>query len=335
MSTSSAPAPSPQRFITAVEGFQKTAIVKAGVELGVFTAIAEGHRTIGALSKHCKASERGLRILCDVLCVQEFLTKQGDEYGLTPDSAAFLDSRSPDYIGIVTEFLLAPAVVEGFSKLTDAVRKGGTAVADAGTVAPDHPAWVGFARGMAPFMADAAKALPKLVDPDAKRPLKILDLAAGHGLYGIEFLKHHPQSKVVALDWAAVVAVASENARRYGVADRHSTIAGSAFDADWGTDYDVVLNTNFIHHFDAETNERLMRKVHAALVDGGRAVTVDFFPPENRISPSGYFSIIMLATTPKGDTYTFGQFEQICRRAGFEKNELHPFVDEEVVISTK
>ncbi len=73
---------------------------------------------------------------------------------------------------------------------------------DGGTVAPENPIWVKFARGMAPMMALPAQLTAKLVDPAADRKLKILDIAAGHGLYGIAFAKNNPQASVVALDWA-------------------------------------------------------------------------------------------------------------------------------------
>jgi hypothetical protein len=38
---------------------------------------------------------------------------------------------------------------------------------------------------MAPMMAMPAQLLADLVDPKADRKLKILDIAAGHGLYGL------------------------------------------------------------------------------------------------------------------------------------------------------
>ena len=40
-----------------------------------------------------------------------------------------------------------------FDRLTDAVRRGGTALEEKGTVTPDHPVWINFARAMAPLMA--------------------------------------------------------------------------------------------------------------------------------------------------------------------------------------
>ena len=156
--------------------------------------------------------------------------------------------------------------------------------------------------------------------------MKILDIAAGHGLYGLAFATKNQQVEVTALDWAAVVEVAKENAAKAGVSDRYSTIPGSAFDVDLGTGYDLVLLTNFLHHFDPPTCEALLRKVHAALADGGRAITLEFVPNDDRVTPpeSAGFSMMMLASTPSGDAYTFAELERMCANAGFSKSTVHP-----------
>jgi len=169
--------------------------------------------------------------------------------------------------------------------------------------------------------------------------LKILDIAAGHGLYGLAFATKNPQAEITALDWAAVVEVAKENAAKAGVADRYKTIPGSAFDVDFGTGYDLVLITNFLHHFDPPTNEILLRKVHASLADGGRAVTLEFVPNDDRVTPpeAATFSMMMLTSTPSGDAYTFAELEKMAANAGFSKSTVHPLPPsiQTVVISEK
>src|SRR6185312_11424092 len=143
-------------------------------------------------------------------------------------------------------------------------------------------------------------------------PVRVLDIAAGHGLFGIEVAKQNPQARIIALDWAAVLEVAKANAQRAGVVDRYETLPGSAFDVDFGGPYDIVLLTNFLHHFDPATCVGLLKKVHAAL---------EFVPNEDRVSPpmQAAFSLIMLATTPSGDAYTFPELEAMYRKAGFER----------------
>jgi ubiquinone/menaquinone biosynthesis C-methylase UbiE len=339
MSTSAAQQPSPQLFFQTINAHQRTEALKTAIELEVFTAIGEGNATAAEIAKRCQASEKGIRVLCDYLTIMEMLTKQGDRYALTLDSSVFLDKRSPAYLGSATEFLCSPMLTQGFRQMTEAVRKGGTAIDDEGTIGPDHPIWVKFARGMAGLMSMPAQLMAKLVDPNADRKLRILDIAAGHGLFGIAFATQNKQVEVTALDWKAVLEVAKENAEKAGVAERYSTIEGSAFDVEFGSGYDLVLVTNFLHHFDPPTCEKLLKKVHAALADGGRAVTLEFVPNDDRVTPPEVagFSLVMLVGTPSGDAYTFRELEQMFANAGFSGSTLHqlPPTFQQVVISEK
>jgi ubiquinone/menaquinone biosynthesis C-methylase UbiE len=339
MSSSAAQQPSPQLFFQTINAHQRTEALKAAIELEVFTAIGEGNTTAADIAKRCQTSEKGMRILCDYLTIMEMLTKQDNQYALTLDSSVFLDKRSPAYMGGATEFLCSPMLVDGAKYMADAVRKGGTAMPDDGTIGPENPVWVKFARAMAPLMALPAQLMAQLVDPNADRKLRILDIAAGHGMFGIAFATNNPQAEITALDWKAVVAVAKENAEKAGVSDRYQTIDGSAFEVDFGTGYDLVLLTNFLHHFDQPTCEALARKVRGALADGGRAVTLEFVPNDDRVTPpdAAGFSMMMLTTTPSGDAYTFSELEQMFANAGYSRSTLHalPPTIEHVVISEK
>jgi 2-polyprenyl-3-methyl-5-hydroxy-6-metoxy-1,4-benzoquinol methylase len=331
--------PSPELFFQTVNSYQRTAAVKAAIELDVFGAIGEGHATADKIAASRDLSERGARILCDFLVINGLLTKEGGRYALTQDSAFFLDRRSPAYMGGTLEFLLSPMLVSNFEDLAAVVRNGGTANPEGGTVSPENPVWVKFARAMAPMAAMPSQVIAGMFGDLAGRAIKVLDIAAGHGLYGIAFARQFPEAEVYALDWPAVLEVAKENARAAGVAERHHTIEGSAFDADFGDGYDVVLLTNFLHHFDPPTCETLMRKVRAALKDGGMALTLEFVPDADRVTPpvSAAFSLMMLASTPSGDAYTYAELERICSDAGFARTEPRdiPASPQKLVVSYK
>ncbi|HET6573542.1 MAG TPA: methyltransferase [Fimbriiglobus sp.] len=333
------PGPSPALFMDTVNAYQRTEALRSAIELDLFSAVAAGRRTAAEIADACRASPRGVRILADYLTIIGFLRKAGDRYDLTPDAAAFLDRASPAYLGSAAEFLLVPEIRDCFRQLTAAVRRGGTAVSGEGTVSPDNPVWVTFARSMAPLMRLPAELLAGLVGGDRGGPLRVLDVAAGHGMFGVTIARHYPKAHVTALDWASVLAVAAENARLAGVADRHTLLPGSAFEVGWGGPYDVVLLTNFLHHFDAPTCERLAGKAYAALAPGGRALTLEFVPDADRISPpaTATFALTMLASTAGGDAYTFAEYERIFAAAGFARSEFHPLppTTQQVVVSHK
>ena len=334
-------APEPGRIFEIIHAYQSSAAMKGALELGLFTALGGESRTAASLAQAVGASERGVRILCDFLVIGELLQKQGDTYRSSPDAAMFLDEGSPAYVGSVGRFMLDSDVFHSFSDIAGVVRKGGTLLDGRGTVEPDNPLWVDFARSMVPLMMPACDFIGELATRDVPQdePLKVLDVAAGHGIFGIGIATRHPRAEVVALDWSAVLDVATENAERAGVADRCSRLVGNAFDVDFGTDFDIVLLTNFLHHYDIPTCTKLLRKVHGALKEGGRAITLEFVPNEDRITPpeQASFALVMLATTASGDAYTFKQLGAMAADAGFAKSELHRLEGppQSVVLSTK
>ncbi|HWZ99581.1 MAG TPA: class I SAM-dependent methyltransferase [Candidatus Dormibacteraeota bacterium] len=314
--------PTPERFFSAVNAHQQTEAMKAAIELEVFTAIAEGKRTAFAIAERCKAAERGVRILCDFLAIHGFLTKESQRYGLAADSAAFLNKHSPAYLGGAIDFMLTGRIRKGHELMTDAVRLGGTALGQ-GTLVADNPDWVEFARAMMPLMSFPAEVMATELAKGGESK-KVLDVAASHGVFGIAVARHNPAAEIYASDWGNVLAVAKENAAAAGIAGRHHLIPGDAFETEFGTGYDLVLITNFLHHFDIPTCTRFLKKVHAALAPGGRAAIVDLVPNDDRISPptAAAFSLMMLTTTPTGDAYTLKEYEAMAKDAGFARTEL-------------
>jgi SAM-dependent methyltransferase len=306
-------------------GYQRTAALKAAVELDVFTEIAAGVVTVDELAARCGAAPRGLRPLLNHLVMDGFLIRVGEGYGLSATAAAFLDRSSPGYLGSALAFLASPMIVEGFTRLTDAVRRGGTAVPYDGTLAPEHEVWVEFARGMAPLASLSAILLANVLDVEHAPAWKVLDIAAGHGMFGITLARLNPRVEVTALDWKNVLAVAAEHAKAAGVSGRFHMLAGSAFDVPFGTGYNLVLLPNILHHFDPQACAQLLAKAGAALAPGGRLVIVEFVPDDDRTGPPDAvrFGLVMLAGTPSGDAYTFSEYQTMLRSTGYRRVTLH------------
>ena len=331
--------PTPEHIFNILSAYQQSAALKAAIDLDIFTAIGEGANTAAALAAKIGAAERGVRILCDYLTIHGLLTKEDGRYALTQESALFLDRRSPACLATMAEFMGSEFNKKNFGALAAAVRKGGTASGEGDNTKPKDEVWVTYARSMGTLAIPPAEFIAQLIRAGEGKACRVLDIAAGHGMYGITVARRNPNAKIVALDWPSVLEVAQENAQKFGVADRYSTRAGSAFEADLGQGYDFVLLTNIFHHFDKPTCEKLMRRAHAALNAGGRAITVEFVPNENRVSPptSAGFSLVMLAGTDAGDAYTLSEYEKMFGNAGFVKTTLHqaPDMPQQVLVSEK
>jgi predicted nicotinamide N-methyase len=314
--------------------YQRSAALKSAIDLEVFTAIDEGAQTTSAIAKRCGASERGTRILCDYLSTLGLLSKSGSTYQLVPESAAFLSKRSATYLGTTARFLLRPELKGNFDDLTETVRRGHLPSESNNTVADENPIWVEFARAMMPLMMPAAHGIADLLAVSSAGALKVLDIAAGHGLFGITIAQRNPRAEIVAVDWKPVLAVAEEHARAAQVQDRYHLLPGDAFKTEFGTGYDVALVTNFLHHFDESTCTTFLRKVHAALKAGGRVAVLEFVPNPDRVSPPipARFSLTMLAGTPSGDAHTFAELRGQLEGAGFSNISAHALPTPETIL---
>ena len=297
--------PSPDRIMEMLNGFQGSAMLKAGIELGLFTQIGAGTGSVVALADRCQATAHGIEALCDALTVMGLLRKSGSTYRLWSDVASV-------------------------------VRRGGPV--GLANVAPEAPIWIEFAKGMGAFAGFTAKMMADLIVKDGA-PAKVLDIAAGHGLFGIEIANAAPGAHIVAQDWQQVLEVARDNAAAAGVADRWSALPGSAFDVALGDGYDVVLLTNFLHHFDFETCVSMLSRCFDALAPGGRVVTLEFVPNDDGVSPpqAAMFSMVMLVSTPHGKAYRFSELAAMHEAAGLVDCELFelPPTPQRLVVARK
>jgi 2-polyprenyl-3-methyl-5-hydroxy-6-metoxy-1,4-benzoquinol methylase len=305
--------------------FEQTAALCAAIGLGLFSAIAQGSQTVEALSVACGAASRGVRILSDILVVHGLLTKEDGLYGLTPEAAAFLDAAQPTYIGGAAQFLASPEKIAlYFDDPVGWARRGGPR--DRANTTPESRVWVDFARGMAAFMRPVAESLAETLSASGPPAMRVLDVAAGHGLFGVEIALRRPDAHITALDWAAVLEVALETARAAGVEDRFSTRPGSAFDTDLGGPYDLILVPNFLHHFDPQTCVAFLENVAASLAAGGAAAIVEYTPDATRVAPPvpALFALSMLTGTPSGDAYTAEELAQMCHQADLQDVAIAP-----------
>jgi 2-polyprenyl-3-methyl-5-hydroxy-6-metoxy-1,4-benzoquinol methylase len=333
--------PNPGIIFETFNMYQRSAALKAAIELDLFTEIAKGNHSVGTIATAIGASSanngRAVRILCDFLTIMGLLSKEGENYSLSVEARLFLDKNSPAYFGGAARFIMDPAMTSPFMNLAQIVRAGRTTMPDEGTVSHDNPIWVEFAEAMAPMQFMPANEIAAMVAGVGEK--NVLDIAAGHGLFGIMIAQQNPKARVTALDWANVLAVAAGNAAKLGVADRLTLLPGDAFELDFGGPYDMVLVTNFFHHFDVPTCQGLIKKISKALKPGGQCLTLDFVPNDDRVSPpaAASFAMMMLGSTASGDAYTFAEYDKMFANAGFASSAAHKLEKSPgtLIVSTK
>ena len=306
----------PTWLLDEFRAFERSLALRTAIELDLFTCIGGGANTIRALSAVSGASERGLRALCDYLTVQGHLLKRGARYSLTLNSRLYLTTASPAYFGSAVRFFASDSTVAAFCRLRQTVERGTACSADFAELD-----WVEYARSMAPLAEATAQFAANALAGDSKGPVQVLDLGAGHGLYGLAIAAQNSAAQIFALDAPQVLEIAIGNARESGVAERFHPIPGDALETDFGGPYDLVLAANLAHHFDQASNVRLFQKARAALKPAGRIALIEWVPNADRVSPAhdAAFALTVLATSARGAIYTLTEYSRMLRAAGFRR----------------
>lgn len=310
----------PERVMQFAWGYAPTLIIQAAVQHRVFDLLNESPKTIKELAKKSGASRRGLTAIANALVGFNFLSRQGERYKLTPESAAFLVSTKPGYLGAIYHHM-ARQILPIWLHLPDVVRSGKPAEV------------VNEQKGGAEFFAQFVEALfpmgymvarslgEHLKIAKTKNPINVLDIAAGSGVWGIALAEQSPLVSISAVDWPPVLKVTKKVAKRHGVGDRLKTIPGDLLKVDFGTGYQIATLGHILHSEGRERSRQLLRKVFKALAPGGTIVIAEFVPNDARTGPPAplIFAVNMLVNTTAGDTFTFAEMSQWLREAGFER----------------
>jgi ubiquinone/menaquinone biosynthesis C-methylase UbiE len=315
----------PPALFQMLNSAQVSAVLCSGIELNVFASLADSALDIDALAAKIKCPPRTTRILADALVTTGLLARDGQKYRLTPLADAHLVPGKQMYVGDMSGILGHPVMWEGLSHLADAVRSGGTVLKEHAET-PSNSFWTSFAQSSGSMSMAVSMALEAILrDWISKRQsVRVLDLAAGSGIYGYTLVKSHPNVELTALDWPNVVAESKQWAVRLGVdKKRVRYLEGSLFDLDWGGPYDLILMSQLFHHFDPRTNMALTRRVASALAPTGKVAVHDFLSdPKN---PAGdMFAITMLVWTHKGQVYAEKDYRDWLMEAGFDSVHVHP-----------
>ena len=300
-------------------GYIPPLILEAAIRHRVFDLLDNGPKTVHDLHTETRVSERGLTAIMNALVGLNFLAKdQNGRYSLTPESAAFLVSTKPGFQGglirhcsnhLIPKWLHLNEIVET-GKPVQAVNQQQTG----------SDFFQKFVNDIFPMSYPAAQALAKHLNVAASdKPVRVLDLAAGSGVWGIALAQSSEQVRVTAVDWPDVLPVTRKTVARFGLTERFSFVEGDLLSADFGENQTIATLGHILHSEGEERSRALLAKTFKALGAGGTIAIAEFLVNPERTGPVNglFFAVNMLVNTENGDTYSFEEISAWLRDAGF------------------
>ena len=305
----------PERIMQLAWGFVPPLVLEAAINHRVFDVLDSGPKTLSEVQKETGASERGLGAIMNALTGLDFLAKDdGGRFSLTPESAAFLVSTKPGFHGGFIRHG-SQQLIPKWLDLNEIVMTGKPAIA-VNEQGAGGDFFQQFVSDIFPTSYPAALALSRHL-AGARR---VLDLAAGSGVWGIAMAQGSKNVTVTAIDWPEVIPVTRKTATRFGLADRFSFVAGDLLAADFGSGHDLATLGHILHSEGRERSSALIEKTFRALASGGTIAIAEFLVNPERTGPvSGLlFAVNMLVNTDVGDTYSFEEIGNWLTAAGFK-----------------
>jgi len=311
----------PERLMELSFAYAPPLIISAGVSNQVFDSLEDGAKTPEQVAEKTGASARALRILMNALVGLGLLKKdrQG-KYSLTPESAAFLLSKNP---GTHAGFFgtIAPQIISRWLRLSDIVREGRPAVA----VNQETEGTEFFSQLVENIIPLSYPPAQKLADhlkvAKTKNEIRVIDLAAGSGIWGIALAQKSPGLRVTAVDWAGMIPTTKRITQKFGVGDRFNYVEGDILEANFGSGYDIAILGHILHSEGEDRSRQLLAKTFRALISGGTIAIAEWLVNDDRTKPlpSLMFAVQMLVNTEKGDTFSFNEIKNWLEEAGFKK----------------
>jgi precorrin-6B methylase 2 len=296
-------------------------VLEAAIRNRVFDVLDEGPKTVKETAEATGASERGLRSIMNVLVGLEFLAKGEDgRYALTAESAAFLVSGKPGFQGgLLTHS--SRQLIPSWLHLTEVVATGKPAKA-VNQQGPGTEFFQQFVTDIFPMSYPSAKALAGHLQLSGDA--KVLDLAAGSGVWGIGLAESSPEVRVTAVDWPDVLPATRATVGKFGLTDRYTFVGGDLLEADFGQGHNVAVLGHILHSEGEARSRKLLKKTFDALAAGGTIVIGEFLVEQDRSGPLGslFFAANMLVNTDEGDTFSFEEISAWLGEAGFVEARL-------------
>jgi hypothetical protein len=321
----------PGHIMQTATAFWASKVLLTAVEVDLFTMLGDGTMSAPQLGKALGLHPRGTYDFFDALVALRFLERDGDgpegKYKNTSETAAFLNKKSPTYIGGLPEMLnarlfgfwnnLGTALKTGQPQ--NEVKQGGKSMfeelySDSGRLAQFLDAMTGFQAANFALLAE---------NFDFSKYKTVCDIGGALALLSRIVGARHQHLTFDSFDLPPVAPLAQKQIKAAGMDERIKTVAGDFFKQEFPK-ADVVTMGNILHDWNLEKKKVLIRKAYAALPDGGAFIAVEnLIDDARRENAFGLLmSLNMLIEFGDAFDYTGADFREWCGEAGFKRFEF-------------
>jgi ubiquinone/menaquinone biosynthesis C-methylase UbiE len=305
-------------------GYVPPLVLEAAIRHHVFDVLDSGPKDIWEVQKATGASARGLTAIMDALVGLNFLSKdEQNRFALTPESSTFLVSTKPTFFGGMIKHC-SEQLIPRWLNLNEVVATG-KPVTPVNEEKSGGEFFHEFVLDIFPMSYGAAQALAAHMNYGSSGdPVRILDLAAGSGVWGIAQAQSSPRVHVTAVDWPEVIDVTKKTAAKFGLSDRFSFIEGDLLDVSFGSGHNVATLGHILHSEGETRSRKLLAKTFAALASGGTIAVQEFLVNKERTGPVNglFFAVNMIVNTQEGNTWSFEEIGAWLEEAGFTNPRL-------------
>jgi ubiquinone/menaquinone biosynthesis C-methylase UbiE len=297
--------------------------LSTAVRLNIFKALAERPSTATELAQRLSAEERGMRSLLRALQAIGYVVERDGRFHTTPMTDKWFGQS--DIMDIGTALHLWDVFVqELWPKSADIIQTGERPFNFYEFIYSDLKLAHSFQQMMVGNAYTVGAALlKKLTVPDG--PMRVLDVGGGHGVVSIVLAEAHPQIQATILDAEAALQTAKPYIDKHNVHGRIHLMPGDMWQLDWVESYDLILMVNLVHHFDLDTNRKLLQKAHAALKPGGQVAIFDQI--EGNVYGSASNAIVQLLALmfylfADGRVYSADELKGLLAETGFRQPQV-------------
>ncbi|MDT8390601.1 MAG: methyltransferase [Lentisphaeria bacterium] len=313
----------PSRIISLASAFYDSQVLFTASDLNIFGILSElGSADVAAVAESAALNPRGARLLLDACVSLDLLSKHGDMYANTPESALFLVPGSPGDLSQAIRY--NRDVYEAWGKLPDLIKTGQPVERPETHLGEDSDRTRTFVLSMHGRALGMGRLLIPQLDLEDCR--QILDVGGGPGTYSVLIAQRYPELSSTIIDLPGVAAVADELIVQQGMSDRVKTLPGSYHDTAFPEGNDAVLFLGVLHQESPEDITALFKKAYASLKPGGKVYVMDMMTDETHTKPafSALFAVNMALTTTNGWVFSDAELKGWLTEAGFSGFSVAP-----------